>query len=65
MSFDEAKGQLIERERKRHEDRIRQEYLSSLTSLDVEMSDQALQEMVKRQFGEDYSDAPAGDKESK
>ena len=61
MSFDVVKTQLIESERKRHQDRIRDDYLNGLTSLDVEMTEEALEEMVRRQFGEDYRDPEAFD----
>jgi len=56
LSFDEVKQRLIDAERSKHEDRIRREYLSTLTSLDVEMTEQSLQELVTRLFGEDYID---------
>lgn len=56
LSFDEVKQQLIEAERSKHEDRIKKDYLGSLTSLDVEMSEESLQELVNRLFGEDYID---------
>jgi peptidyl-prolyl cis-trans isomerase C len=57
MSFDDVKQQLIETERSKHDDRIKKNYLNSLTALDVEMSEEALQELVNRLFGEDYSDS--------
>jgi hypothetical protein len=56
MSFDDVKQQLIETERSKHDGRIRKDYLNSLTALDVEMSEEALQELVNRLFGEDYID---------
>ena len=56
--FEEVKPQLMERERKQHEDRIKQDYLGSLTSLDVSMTKEALDEMFRKQFGEDFSDSP-------
>jgi peptidyl-prolyl cis-trans isomerase C len=56
MSFDDVKQQLIETERSKHDDRIRKDYLNSLTALNVEMSEEALQELVNRLFGEDYID---------
>jgi peptidyl-prolyl cis-trans isomerase C len=58
MSFDEIKPQLIEAERQEHEDRIKRDYLGSLTSIDVEMTEEALVEMVRRQFGDDYPEEP-------
>jgi len=56
ISFDEVKPQLIETERSKHEDRVRQNYLNTLTSLDVEMSEESLTELVDRLFGEEYID---------
>jgi parvulin-like peptidyl-prolyl isomerase len=56
MEFDEVKAQLIKSERKRHEARIQNDYLNGLTSLDVKMTKEALEEMVRRQFGEDYKE---------
>lgn len=53
MSFDAVKQQLIDREIARHEERIKNDYLTSLTSLNVEMTEDALREMVRRQFGEE------------
>ena len=52
-SFDEVKQQLIERETAKHEERIKNDYLTSLSSLNVEMTEDALREMVRRQFGEE------------
>jgi hypothetical protein len=56
MSFEEVKQQLIDAERKKHEDRIRSDYMSQLTSLGVEMTQENVEVMVKRQFGKDYVD---------
>lgn len=53
MTFEEAKEPLISQARKKHDDRIRNDYLSRLSQLDVEMTKEALEEMVRRQFGED------------
>lgn len=53
VAFEEVKAQLMENERKKHQDRIRQSYLSNLTAMDVDMSEEALREMVRRQFGDD------------
>ena len=60
LGFDAVKLQLIDDEKKRHEDRIKLDYLGSLTSLDVQMTKEALEEMVSRLFGEDYTEAPGG-----
>ena len=54
MQFEEVKSQLIESQRKNHDERVKQEYLMRLTSVDVEITQEALEEMVRRQFGEDY-----------
>lgn len=61
IDFDEVKEQLMERERKKHQDRIKMDYLGGLTSLNVEMTEEALQEMVRRQFDENSDDSPEGD----
>lgn len=52
-TFKEVKMQLMQSERKRHESRIKNNYLSGLTALSVEMSEEALKEMVRRQFGDE------------
>ncbi len=52
LEFEDVKTQLIEKERKKHKDRVRRDYLEALTSLDVHMSEEQLGEMVSRQFGE-------------
>ena len=54
--FEQVKRQLVDAERKRHEDRIRNDYIGQLTSLGVEMTQENIEEMVRRQFGEDYVD---------
>ena len=56
MQFEEVKDTLVERQRKSHDERIKADYLSSLTSVDVKITQEALEEMVRRQFGEDYVD---------
>lgn len=58
LSFDEVKTRLIQREQVKHEERVKNEYLTHLTSFDVEMSQEALETMVKSQFGEDYTKPP-------
>ena len=50
MSFDAVKDRLMESERARHNERIKQQYLNDLTSLDVQMTKEALEEMVRRQL---------------
>ena len=64
MSFDAVKQRLMERERKKHQDRIRRDYLSSLTALNVDMTEEALAEMVRRQFGEDYTESETDGEDS-
>lgn len=54
MEFEDVKVQLIETERKKHDERLKVDYLESLTSLDVHMTEEQLGEMVSRQFGEKY-----------
>jgi len=60
MSFEEVKEPIMANERKRHGDRIKRDYLSSLSALDVEMTKEALEEMVRRQYGEDYVESQDG-----
>ena len=59
-SFDEVKPWLTEQERKQHEDRLKQDYMGSLTSLNVNLTKEALDEMLRRQLGENYADSPEG-----
>jgi peptidyl-prolyl cis-trans isomerase C len=61
MTFDEVKAQLVNAERDKHRDRIKRDYMESLTSLDVHMTEEQLTEMVRRQFGEEYIRTEAGD----
>lgn len=60
LPFEQVRGQIIDIVRKTHEDRISGEYLSRLTSLNVEMTQQDMEEMIRRQFGEDYVDPYTG-----
>ncbi len=53
MQFEELKPQLLESARKKHDARNRRAYLETLTSVGVEMTEDQLQEMVKRQFGKE------------
>jgi peptidyl-prolyl cis-trans isomerase C len=53
MQFEDVKAQLIDQERINHEERIKRNYLESLTTLDIQMSEAQLEEMVRRQFGEE------------
>ncbi len=59
QTFEEVHDALVERERTRHRDRITNDYLSYLSSMNVEMTEQALETMVRRHFGE----AAVGDSE--
>ena len=56
LSFDQVKERLIEKQQKTHGDRIKQDYMAGLSSLDVEMSEEQMVEMITRLFGEDYID---------
>lgn len=58
MDFEEVKTRLIETERRQHEQRVRRDYLESLTGQEVIMTEEALLEAVKKQFGEDFVDSP-------
>jgi len=59
QTFEEVKPQLIERERKKHRERIERDYLESLTGLEVHMSEEQLGEMVSRNFGDKREDPEA------
>jgi len=56
LSFEQVKPQLVEMEQKKHDDRIMQDYIGRLTSLNIEMTEEALKKMVESQFGEDYAE---------
>ena len=56
MTFEEVKDQLIARERAKHNERVKADYLDSLNSQEIRMSEAQLLEMIRRQFGEDYVD---------
>jgi len=56
IEFEQVKERLMENQRKGHGDRIKQDYLSGLSSLEVEMSEEQLAELITRLFGEDYVD---------
>jgi len=58
LKFDDVKPTLMQEARSKHEERIKADYLATLTSLDVNMSEAALEEMVKRLYGESYSEPP-------
>jgi parvulin-like peptidyl-prolyl isomerase len=52
LEFDDVKAGLIDAERKKHEERVKLDYLETLTSLEVKMTEEQLGEMVSRQFGD-------------
>jgi peptidyl-prolyl cis-trans isomerase C len=56
MTFEEVKDQLVAREQAKHNERVKADYLDSLNSQEIRMSEAQLLEMVRRQFGEDYVD---------
>lgn len=60
LSFEQVRAQILDIVRKTHEDRISEGYLSRLTSLNVEMTQENMEEMIRRQFGEDYVDPYTG-----
>jgi len=61
MTFEEVKPQLVALERKKHDERIKRDYLETLTRLEVHMSEAQLEEMVRRQFGEEVIGSEAVD----
>jgi len=64
QTFEDVKTQLVESERKKHRERIRRAYLESLTSLEVQMSEAQLGEMVTRNFGDKAEDPEVKDDDS-
>lgn len=64
MSFEDVKERLVARERQRHEDRIKQDYIGGLTSLDVNLTEEALTEMVSRLIGEEMPEQEANHENS-
>jgi peptidyl-prolyl cis-trans isomerase C len=56
MSFEDVKERLIANQKKQHIDRIILNYLDGFASQDVEISQEALELLVDRLFGEDYVD---------
>lgn len=57
QTFEDVKVQLIESERKKHRERVKRDYLESLTALDVHMTEAQLGEMVSRNFGDKAPDS--------
>lgn len=53
-SFESVKRKIIESERTRHIDRIKEDYIGGLSSIPVEMSPESVREMITRMFGEEY-----------
>ncbi len=64
ISFEQAKERLMRQQRKNHGDRIKQDYMASLSSLEVEMSEAQMKELIDRLFGEDYVDPYASGEKS-
>jgi peptidyl-prolyl cis-trans isomerase D len=52
-SFEDVRDIIISGVRRRHIDRIKTDYLTQLTNMDVEMTEAALEEMVRRRFGDE------------
>ena len=64
IEFEDIKAQLVESERKKHDERIKVDYLESLTALEVYMTEEQLGEMVVRQFGEESAEPEVTDENS-
>ena len=58
-AFEEVKGPLMQQQRKRHRERLRNDYLSRFTNLDVEMPEEAVRQMLSRYFNADALSDPA------
>lgn len=64
MPFESVKQKLIAFEREKHDARIERGYLESLTTLDFSISEAQMEEMVRRNFGEESINSEAGDNNS-
>jgi parvulin-like peptidyl-prolyl isomerase len=51
--FEEVEAALISKERRKHKDRIQRDYMSRLNTMETELTEEALREMIVRQFGEE------------
>lgn len=60
MPFESVKEKLVTFEKQKHAARIERIYLESLTTQDFSISDAQMEEMVRRNFGEDYINSEAG-----
>ena len=58
LSFEEVKPQLVTQMQEQHQERVKRRYLSALTALEVDLTEEALEEMIDRQFGNDLIDIP-------
>lgn len=56
LPYEQVRQQLVETKRTEHEARTRDDYIGQLTSLGVEMTQENMEEMIRRQFGDDYVD---------
>ena len=63
MDFEEVKDQLLKTQREKHKQRITGKYLNELSSLDVDMSQESLEVLIDRLFGEEYVDPFIGEKD--
>jgi len=64
QQFEDVKIQLVEKERKKHDDRIKRDYLDTLTSLDAHMTEEQLEEMISRLIGEKPVDQAVKEEDS-
>lgn len=63
LSFEDVEKRLVARQKKQHIDRLILNYLDGFASHDVEVSQEALELLVDRLFGEDYVDPFANGRE--
>jgi len=65
LPYEEVKNQLIAIEREKHNERVKNSYLENLNAEKIKMTEEQIQEMVRRQFGDEAvnPEAPVGDSE--
>jgi len=56
LPFEQVRQQLVDTQRREHQERMRDDYISRLTSFGVDMSQESMEKMVRRQFGKEYVD---------
>jgi peptidyl-prolyl cis-trans isomerase C len=64
LDFDDVKIRIMDSERERHVDRIKEDYIGNLSSIPVDITDESTREMIRRIFGEEYLEQQNGDEKT-